>query len=104
MSSPHHIPKPTSSNPYQVRFSTCATCGRYNKMIDAFVIPQLKQVYGINMIRVPQAAADAVVQVETQIAQGVTNGSIDMIWINLEVRYLPHSLIIEIQQQMNNPS
>ena len=57
-------------------------------MIDAFVIPQLKQVYGINMIRVPQAAADAVVQVETQIAQGVTNGSIDMIWINLEVTYL----------------
>ena len=32
-----------------------------------------------------QAAVDAVVQVENDVARGMTNGSIDMIWINLEV-------------------
>ena len=68
-----------------VTFSTCATCARYNKMIDGFVIPQMKQVYGINVVRSPQAAVDAVTQVTNEVKAGNTaKGGIDLIWINLE--------------------
>lgn len=68
-----------------VTFSTCASCARYNKMIDGFLIPQMKQVYGINVVRYPQAAVDAVAQVTKEMASGNTaKGGIDLIWINLE--------------------
>ena len=68
-----------------VRFYTCATCARYNSMIDNFVIPQLQQTYGINMIRVPADAANVVVSVQAEMTAGNTNkGSVDMVWVNLE--------------------
>ena len=71
-----------------MNFFTCDTCLKYNKWIDSYLIPQLKTLYQINLVRIPTQALLAVQLVENQVAgvAGAKNISVDLIWINLEVR------------------
>ena len=70
-----------------VNFYTCGGCAKYNKWIDNYAIPQLNTLYNIKMNRVPLVSTtDAVNKVQNEITKntGMNNGSVDIIWLNLE--------------------
>lgn len=55
-----------------------------NRYMDDWVAPRLKEKYGLNFVRVPMDAPDFMQKLTTEKKANVTEGSMDIIWINGE--------------------
>ncbi len=55
-----------------------------NSYMDDFVAPQLKEMYGITLNRVPMNAPDFVAKIFNEKKNSIDDGTIDILWINAE--------------------
>ncbi len=57
---------------------------RINQYIDEFVTPNVKELYDIELVRVPMEAPDFVAKVLNEKKSNIEEGTIDVLWINAE--------------------
>ncbi len=55
-----------------------------NNYMDNYVAPQLKDIYGITLNRVPMNAPDFVAKIFNEKKNNIDDGTIDILWINAE--------------------
>lgn len=77
----------TAASGQEVNFWTWSDGGVYDAWIDNWLKPEVQKTLKIKVNRIPlNATSVAVERVQYEIAKGfgMNNGSVDMIWINLE--------------------